>query len=110
MGISARPASAHFAGNRDPRTRHAVRPVLTRHPLPAPGRGCQPFAGRTYRRSMLRIVLLVLAVIFVVFVAAAVARTLVWLALIALIVAAAGLLLAGVRRAHGSARRDRHRS
>lgn len=54
---------------------------------------------------MLRIVLLVLAVIFIVFVAAAVVRTLVWLALIALILAAAGLLLVGVRRAHGSARR-----
>jgi uncharacterized membrane protein YedE/YeeE len=76
---------------------------------PPPGRGYQSAAGRTYRRSMLRIVLLVLAVIFIVFVAAAVVRTLVWLALIALIVAAAGLLLVGVRRAHGSARRDRRR-
>jgi uncharacterized membrane protein YedE/YeeE len=74
------------------------------------GRGYQAAADRTYRRSMLRIVLLILAVIFVVFVAAAVVRTLIWLALIALIVAALGLLLVGVRRARGSARRDQRRS
>jgi hypothetical protein len=53
---------------------------------------------------MFRVVLLVLAAIFVVFVAAAVVRTLAWLALVALIVLAAGVLLVGVRRARGSAR------
>lgn len=56
---------------------------------------------------MLRIVLLVLAAIFVVFVAAAVVRTLIWLALIALIVLAAGALLVGVRRVRGSAQVSR---
>jgi len=58
---------------------------------------------------MLRIVLLVVAAIFIVLVAAAVVRTLVWLALVALIVGAACLVLGGVRSRRRSARRATRR-
>ncbi len=59
---------------------------------------------------MLRIVLLVVAAIFIVLVAAAVVRTLVWLALVALIVGVACLVLGGVRARRRSARRATRRN
>jgi hypothetical protein len=58
---------------------------------------------------MPRFVLLILAVIFIVLVATAIIRPLFWLALIALIVlAAAALLLVGVRTRPGRAQRFWH--
>ncbi len=105
MGVSARPARTHLAGNLAGRRPHlaGVTRQVPRQPGPASD-GCVT-RGATYRGSMVRILGLVVAAIFIVFVAAAVVRTLFWLALIALIAVAAGVLLAGVRRTHGSARR-----
>lgn len=58
---------------------------------------------------MLRILLLVAGALFIVFVAAAVARTLFWLALFALIVAAVGISLGIFRIGRRSAHRSRDR-